>query len=323
VMIHDRNNKRHLKGRLGMAQTQNLILRIVAQRGEIGSGELLEVAQKFGHSSDAIRAAANRMVRTGLLTKTGRGRGNLRYSVGPQGQALVELFIAKTVRWHMALESQLAWDGNWLVVTFSIPEGQRSKRDAFRSRLTEIGFGLLSSSVWISPFGQEADVTALVEELGLAGQVALLRCQRVWMPGVEGIGELACRVWGLEPVAAHYRDFNGRAEILLESLDQVGQGKEVDAEALFVGAMDLQQELLDIILAEDPCLPAELLPADWPSHRTHELFHAFTRTVDQLELAGSRYEYLFYLIQGMEVLEAFRAEGDDGLRWPSEGSGEP
>lgn len=306
-----------------MAQTQNLILRIVAQRGEISSAELLEVAQKFGRSPDAVRAAANRLARAGLLTKTGRGRGNLRYSVGPQGQALIEQFIAKTLRWHTALEGQLAWDGNWLVVTFSIPEEQRGKRDTFRTRLTEMGFGLLSSSVWMSPFDQEAEVTTLVEELSLTGQVALLRCQHVWMPGVESIGELAYRVWGLKVLAARYRDFNSRAEALLESLEQVGRGEEVDAEALFFGAMDLQQELLDIILAEDPCLPAELLPPDWPSQRTHELFHALTRTVDQLELAGSRYEYLFHLIQGMEVLEAFRAEGDDGLRWPSERSGEP
>jgi DNA-binding transcriptional regulator PaaX len=80
--------------------------------------ELLEVAQKFGRSSDAIRAAANRMVRAGLLTKTGRGRDILRYEVGPRGQALIKQFIAKTVRWHMALEGRLAWDGNWLVVAF-------------------------------------------------------------------------------------------------------------------------------------------------------------------------------------------------------------
>jgi phenylacetic acid degradation operon negative regulatory protein len=63
----------------------------------------------------------------------------------------------------------LAWDGNWLVVTFSIPERQRSKRDAFRTRLTEMSFGLLSSSVWIFPLDQEDEVTTLVEELGLAG----------------------------------------------------------------------------------------------------------------------------------------------------------
>ena len=107
-----------MRGELAMAQTQNLILRIVAQRREISSGELLEVAQKFGRSPDAVRAAANRMAQAGLLTKTGRGRGNVRYGVGPQGQALIQQFTAKVLRYHMALEGQVTWDSNWLVVTF-------------------------------------------------------------------------------------------------------------------------------------------------------------------------------------------------------------
>jgi phenylacetic acid degradation operon negative regulatory protein len=302
-----------------MAQTQNLILRIVAQRGEISSGELLEVAQKFGLSSDAIRAAANRMARTGLLTKTGRGRGHVRYAVGSQGQVLIEQFIAKTVRWHMVVEEQLAWDGNWLVVTFSIPEGQRSKRDALRARLMGLGFGLLSSSVWLSPFDQEADLTNLIEELGLAGQVTLLHCQRVWMPGVEAVGEIARRVWGLEALMIRYRDFNNRVEALLTSLEQVKQGQIVDVEALFFEAMDLQGELIEIIFVEDPCLPVELLPSEWPAQRTHELLHILTHTVDQLEKVASQYDYLFHLIRGMEVLETFRPEGDDSFHWPSEG----
>lgn len=306
-----------------MAQTQNLILRIVAQRGEISSGELLEVAQKFGLSPDAVRAAANRMTQAGLLTKTGQGRGNVRYSVGPQGQALIEQFTAKVLRYHMALEGQLAWDGNWLVATFSIPEEQRGKRDTLRTRLTEMGFGLLSSSVWISPFDREAEVTNLVEALGLIGQVALLRCQRIWMPGVESSRELAYQVWGLETLKTHYHDLNGRIEALLESLGRVEQGKEVDAEALFFEATELQSEMIEIIFVEDPCLPVELLSPDWPSQRTHGLIHTLTYTIDQLDLTDSRYEYLFHLIQGMEVLEAFRPEGDDSFHWPSERCKEP
>jgi DNA-binding transcriptional regulator PaaX len=97
----------------------------------------------------------------------------------------------------------------------------------------------------------------------------------------------------------------------------------VNPEALFFETMNLQSELLEIILAEDPFLPAELLPTDWPSQRTHELIHALSRIVDQLDLVSSRYEYLLYMIQGMEVLEAFRLEGYDGFRWPPEGSEEP
>jgi phenylacetic acid degradation operon negative regulatory protein len=300
-----------------MAQTQNLILRIVAQRGEISSGELLAVARKFGLSSDAVRAAANRMVRASLLTKKGRGRGNLRFNVGPQGRALVEHFIAKMARWHTVVGGQLTWDGSWLVVSFGVPEGQRRKRDAFRARLVDLGFGLLSSSVWVSPSSQQAEVTALIEELGLVGHVALLHCQHLWIPGIEGTRELARRVWGLDALEARYRDLNRRAKALLASLERVGEGEEMDAEALFFEATDLQGEMIDIILSKDPCLPPDLLPAEWPGRRTNELFHALTRTVDRLDGVASRYDYLFHLLSGMEVLEPFRSE-KDGFHWPSE-----
>jgi phenylacetic acid degradation operon negative regulatory protein len=303
-----------------MAQTQNLILRIVAQRGEIGSAELVEVAQKFGLTSDAARAAANRMAKSGFLTKTGRGRGHVRYKVGPRGQTLIERFTTKLERWHMILEGQLTWDGGWLVVTFSVPEGERGKRDRFRSELEEMGFGLLSTSVWISPFDQEDEVMTLVEELGLNGWVASLECQRIRVPGVESASDLVCRVWDLNALADRYHDLNKRIEALQASLEQAKQIETIGPEALFFEAMSLQSELLDVIFTEDPFLPPELLPDDWPSQRTHELIHAITNTVDHLDLAGSHYEYLFYLLQGMEVLEAFRLEGYDGFRWPSERS---
>jgi phenylacetic acid degradation operon negative regulatory protein len=301
-----------------MAQTQNLILRIVAQRGEIGSAELAEVAQKFGLSSDAARAAANRMARVGLLVKRGRGRGKVRYELGGAGQAAVERFIRKFYSYHMSLEGEPAWDGTWLVIAFSVPEEQRVKRDIFRDRLVEMGFGLLSSSVWISPFDQEADVAALVEELSLGGMVAILHCDHIHVPGLASVRELAATVWDLEPLAEHYRDLNRRIEALMAFLEQVEQGVAVDAEALFFAAMDLQNEVMEMILTEDSCLPLDLLPADWPSQRTHELAHAVTAAIDRLEQVSERYEYLFHLIQGMEVLEVFRDsfEGDVGFHWP-------
>lgn len=301
-----------------MAQTQNLILRIVAQRGEISSAELAEVAQKFGLSSDAVRAASNRMARTGLLAKIGRGRGNVRYKIGPKGQAIVNRFIFKLLQWHVALEGQQVWGGTWLVVAFSVPEEQRVKRDIFRDRLIEMNFGLLSSSVWISPFDQEADVAELVRELSLDGMVAILHCDHIQMPGLAGVRELAATVWDLGPLADHYRDLNRRVEAFMASLERAGQGGEIDAEAVFFAAMDLQNEVIEMILTEDPCLPPELLPPDWPGQRTHELAHAVTAAIDQLEQVSERYAYLFHLIQGMEVLEVFRPgfEGDVGFHWP-------
>jgi len=290
----------------------------VTQRGEINGAELAEVAQKFGLSANAVRAAANRMARAGLLVKEGRGRGNVRYKVGPEGQTIVTQFITKILHWHMALSGEPKWDGTWLVVTFGVPEDQRVKRDIFRDRLIGMGFGLLSSGVWLSPFDQEAEVEALVEELGLNRMVAILHCDRIQMPGLAGIGDLARGVWNLEALAEHYRDLNRRIEALVVSLKRAGQGKQVDAERIFFAAMDLQNELMEMVLAEDPCLPAELLPSDWPGQRTHALIHALTAAVDRLEQVSEHYDYLFHLIRGMEVLEAFRPEGDDAFHWPQD-----
>lgn len=301
-----------------MAQTQNLILRIVAQRGEVGGAELAEVAQKFGLSANAVRAAANRMARTGLLTKEGRGRGRARYRVGPEGQTIVARFITKILHWHVALSGEPKWDGTWTVVAFSVPEDQRDRRDAFRNRLAGLGFGLLSSSVWLSPFDLEAEVAAMVEELGLHGKVAILHCDHIRMPGLAGPGDLARSVWNLESLAEHYRDLNRRIEALVASVERAGQGQQVDAERIFFAAMDLQNELVEMILAEDPCLPAGLLPSDWPGQRTHDLIHALTIAVDRLEQVSEQHEYLFHLIQGMEVLEVFRSEEDNAFHWPQD-----
>jgi phenylacetic acid degradation operon negative regulatory protein len=209
------------------------------------------------------------------------------------------------------------------VVTFSVPEKQRGKRDDFRDKLGEMGFGLLSSSVWISPFDQEADVAALVGELVLDGMVAILHCDHIQMPGLASVRELARSVWDLEPLAEHYRDINRRVEAFMAFLGQVGRGGEIDAEAIFFAAMDLQNEMLEMILAEDPCLPPELLSPDWPGQRTHELAHAVTAAIDRLEQVSEQYEYLFHLIQGMEVLEVFRDsfDGDVGFHWPGEAAG--
>ena len=301
-----------------MAQTHNLILRIVTQRGEIGSAELMKALEKFGRSPDAVRAAVNRMTQAGILAKVGQGRGDHRYRVGPQGQVVVEHFIAKLARYHQALSGQLAWDGNWLVVTFSIPERQRVKRDTLRARLTELGFGLLSASVWLSPFDQEAEVTALVEQLDLAGQVTLLRCQHIWQPGQPADVNLAYQVWDLGALEHHYQDFNHHAEELMASLEQARQGGEIDIGALFFGTMELQGELIEIILNEDPCLPAALLPPNWPGQHIHDVIHALTTATSRLGLADSRYEYLFHLVKGMEMIEDFFPGGDTSWHWPSE-----
>jgi DNA-binding transcriptional regulator PaaX len=152
--------------------------------------------------------------------------------------------------------------------------------------------------------------------------VALLRCQQVWIPDVENIEKLVHRVWRLEALETRYQDFNQSIEALLAMLDRLKQGGSADPELLFFDAMGLQGELLEIIMYEDPCLPIELLPSDWPGQRTHELVHILSNVIAGLEVASDEsYHYLFHALRGMEVLEVFRPEGDETFHWPGEGEG--
>jgi DNA-binding transcriptional regulator PaaX len=137
------------------------------------------------------------------------------------------------------------------------------------------------------------------------------------MPGVENACDLAYRVWRLQNLEDHYADVNRGMERLMSSLEQIEHGEEVDVEALFFEAMNLQGELMEIILNEDPCLPLDLLPAEWPGQRAHDLTHELSATVARLEIAADeRYHYLFHALQGMEVLESFMPEGDGTFHWP-------
>jgi len=105
---------------------------------------------------------------------------------------------------------------------------------------------------------------------------------------------------------------------MLSLLERARQGEVVDNEKLFFQAIAVQNELIDIIISEDPCLPLELLPPDWPSPRAHQLFHQLTDLIDQLKLVGHGYHFLLYsMVKGMETLELYwpREEQPAGQSW--------
>lgn len=304
-----------------MAETQNMVMRIVAQSAEINSYDLFETLEKLGRTADATRSAVNRMVRAGLLSKIEPGKGQVRYRIGPQGQRMVDQFIKKLFRYHTILETGFTWDGNWHVVTFSIPEEHRDKRHLFRSKLIELGFGLLSASVWVSPYDYETEIAGLLTELDLVGHVTMLQCRRIWTPGE---GELASRVypiWHLAELENRYRALNsGLAAVKNTLIAAAGRSLSAAAtEALFFQVIELQNELMDIILDSEPFLPLELLPADWPARETHHLLHAASQMLNEQQLIGGQHKFLFNLISGAEILGQFQESvGDYSWNWPAE-----
>lgn len=60
------------------------------------------------------------------------------------------------------------WDGKWRLVIFDISQLQRTKREAFRGKLKELGFYPLQKSVWVHPYNCRDEIDLLREFFGLS-----------------------------------------------------------------------------------------------------------------------------------------------------------
>lgn len=55
------------------------------------------------------------------------------------------------------------WDGRWRIVLFDIPEKRKKAREAFRTKLQELGFYQFQKSAWVFPFHCKDEIDFLIE----------------------------------------------------------------------------------------------------------------------------------------------------------------
>jgi len=130
------------------------------------------------------------------------------------------------------------WDGSFMVVIFDIPEKDKRTRNKIRLKLTELGFGMLQKSVWISPYHFEEDMREFVVNNGLADSVYILKA-RMLLAG--DYGRLTEKIWKPSELNQAY----------LRLADEA--------------VKDPRKALTKYLrtLSRDPMLPKELLPKDW------------------------------------------------------------
>ena len=134
--------------------------------------------------------------------------------------------------------------------------------------------------------------------------------------GVKEPNAIAGTVWPLAALQKRYHEFNRRVERLLRDIETKNAD---DRERLFFRGIDLQDEFMEIILDDDPCLPRELLPPDgWPGLPAHDLFHRLVRALSQMEPMCTTYGYFFHLVDGMEQAVEYHREGEFDFHPPDE-----
>jgi len=213
----------------------------------------LDVLESAGVAAPTTRAALDRMAVTGLLSRARVGRG-VEFALTDQGRAMLE---EASERVHSPHPFDPVGSG-WTLVTFTVPEEQRTLRHRLRAALTWEGFAALRDGLWIAP--GEVDLVAalggLREELP-AGAVVAFRARDL---AAFPVAEAARAAWDLGRIRAAHERFAA----------EWGGERRDDVPALAALTM-LVADWLEL-LRSDPRLPFDYLDDDWPAQRTTEIY---------------------------------------------------
>lgn len=232
----------------------------VLPRGEeIWSGSLIRAMAVLDFSAGAVRALVSRMQRKGFLQSRRLGRRSF--------YRLTDLGL-KNVRWgseRAFVPPDGEWDGRWTVVTYSIPERHRKRRDALRAALNSWGFGALVPGIWISPHLLTSRVEKKWQELGVWQYLEIFRAEHL---GPSDPSTLVDQVWPQLPaIRDRYWTYVARYEPILRRFEAGAIGDE----ECFAARLQSLFEFVAITL-QDPDLPPSLLPQDWPRSSAQLLF---------------------------------------------------
>jgi phenylacetic acid degradation operon negative regulatory protein len=214
---------------------------------------LISALSSLDYKTQAARQALARSVSGGWLRTERHGRRARVYLTDETR----DMLVSGAERIYGFGEPR-QWDGRWLLVVVRVPEQRRDVRHLIRSRLAWAGFGSLGNGLWISPHvDREAEVTSIVRDLS-AAELLSFRAE------LGEIGNPAAAIgdaWELDAVAERYREF----------VTRFGRLRPRTPEAAFRAQTELVHTWRKFPFL-DPDLPQEMLPAQWPRSRAHQVF---------------------------------------------------
>lgn len=229
---------------------------------------LIDVLEGVGVAAPATRATLDRMVRRGMLARERRGREIL-FSLTREGSAVLRE-ATERVRGPRPFAPH---GEGWTLVTFSVPENQRTLRHRLRSALIWEGFGPLRDGLWLAP--GEVDLASALEPLRAdlpAGAVTGFHAHE--LPGFA-MADGVRAAWDLESISNAHTTF-------IETWSSPSADAEAGS-ALAARTM-LVADWLELLRA-DPRLPRHFLGADWPADRSYEVYWQWRRRLDAASTA--------------------------------------
>jgi phenylacetic acid degradation operon negative regulatory protein len=171
-----------------------------------------------------------------------------------------------------------SWDGQWRLVTYSVPENERQARDRLRQELEWMGFGMLTNALWISPHDHRPEIEAVVKSIGVHARIGMFTARH---DGLSDPKVMVAHCWNLPAINARYTAFVDKFQPMYEEhRRRMANGDDLDPSQYFVRRFTLIHEFRRFPFI-DPELPAELLPADWRGTEAANLFHQYHELLAQ------------------------------------------
>jgi len=226
---------------------------IAPHGGTVWLGSLIALVRPFGLSERLVRTAVLRLSRDDWLTAEQIGRRSY-YSLTDSGRRRFE-----EAHRRIYAVAHGPWEGAWTLVLSGLGGLGREQRQRLHQQLAWQGFGQIAPGVLAHPAADHDDLRRLLQDLGVADRVAVMRAGGEALPGAPAPDELLRNGWDLDKVTEGYREFLDRFRPVWQALES---RRSLDPGLCFVIRTLLIHEYRRVLL-RDPELPQELLPADW------------------------------------------------------------
>lgn len=229
-----------------------------AHGGWMATSTLVVLMAELGVTAERTRTALTRLKAKGMLVAQARERS--------AGYLLSDGAAAMLARGDRRIYNpRLMADGDsWCLISFSVPESQRSLRHQLRRRLAWIGCGTVAPALWVCPEYLAGEVQEIVADLGLGDQVTMFLAGGLL--GARDLSRAVASWWDLAAISALHEQFlagHSRGIISFRS-----DPRPQTAFRVWTTALDAWRPVPYL----DPGLPASLLPAEWPGNLSTPLF---------------------------------------------------
>jgi phenylacetic acid degradation operon negative regulatory protein len=235
--------------------------------GWVSVRTLIRLLATVDVDDQAVRSSVSRLKRRGLLVAERRD-GAAGYALSAYARGVLEIGDERIfARGDHELDQ-------WALVVFSVPEDERQKRHTLRTRLTWLGFGTVSSGVWVGPGHLLPDARRVIEANDLSPYVDLFRAEYL------AFGDPATKVaewWDLDALDVQYRAFLDRAVPMLERWRTTEVRAPEASFADYVRALTMWRRLPYL----DPGLPTALLPASWRGEEASRTFFELKELLEE------------------------------------------